>query len=211
VTAPLYATTEELKDRLGITDTSRDFALERCLDGACRWIERTLDRRFYTTGESEVRYYSAYNWYWQVQVDDLLSVDEVATDNNNDGVYETIWTLGTDFWLGPKNALARGEPYDTLNRTWPTGRVSFPGWVNSVRVTSTTFGYCALTNCPPGIRELALSIAETMAGPTMDFTMSGVQSYRIGTELSVTMATKNLPPLSLNTLDQFRKGGGYVY
>lgn len=207
----LYATTAELKDRLGIEDTARDFALERCLEASSRWIERTLGRRFYVNGvdDPETRYFTADRCYWQVKVDDLLSVTEVASDANNDGVYETIWTAGTDFWLGPRNAPLKGEPYTTINRTWPTGRFSFPAWEYGVRVTSEAFGYSATT--PAEIRELALMVAELQARPVLDMTMAGVQTYRLGTEMSVTMDVKKLPPMAETILDQYRIGGGYLY
>jgi len=220
MTAPLYVTLDELKDRLHVTDTSQDFALERALDSACRWIENALGRRFYTTGLSEVRYYTAYDCNWEVRVDDLLSVTELATDDADNNTYTTIWTLGTDFYLEPRNAVVKNQPYTLIRRYWPTGRFSLPVWNNAVRVTSTSFGYCTLDNCPPEIREASMLMAESMAQSVLlgSLSQSGVTSYKIGTELSVTMDasaaanTRVVAPPGVNALlDHFRRFGGYVY
>jgi Phage gp6-like head-tail connector protein len=220
MTAPLYVTLDELKDRLRVTDTSQDFALERALDSACRWIENTLGRRFYVPSTPEVRYYTAYDCDWQVRVDDVLSVTELATDNADNNTYATIWTLGQDYFLEPRNALVKQRPYTLLRRFWPTGRFNFPAWENAVRLTSSTFAYCQIEDCPPEIREASLLMAESMAQSVLlgSLSQSGVTSYRIGTELSVTMdatvaANTRVvaPPGVTSLLDHFRRDGGYVY
>jgi len=220
MTAPLYVTLDELKDRLHITDTSQDFALERALDSACRWIENALGRKFYTSGLSEVRYYTADTCDWQVKIDDLLGITELATDGADNNTYTTIWTLGQDYFLEPRNAVVKGQPFTSVRRFWPTGRFSFPVWDHAVRVTSSSYGYCVLENCPPEIREASLLMAESMAQSVLlgSLSQSGVTSYKIGTELSVTMDasaaanTRVVAPPGVNSLlDHFRRFGGYVY
>lgn len=210
MSANLYASVSELKDRLGITDTDRDFALDRALESASRWVDRTLGTRFYTPGTPEVRYYTITNCGWRIDIDDVLSVTEVATDANSDGTYETVWLAGTDYRLGPINAPLKSEPYRFIEKVWWTGRFSFPAYEYAVRVTSSTFGYCALTDCPPGIRELTMLVAEQHAHNVLDTTLPGAQTYKLGNELTVTMATRDLPPAAQSILRQFQPTGGFI-
>jgi gp6-like head-tail connector protein len=207
----MYVSVSELKDRLGITDTDRDFALDRAIEAASRWIDLKLGTRFYTTPAApEVRYYTLSDCGWEVAVDDLLGLTELATDANGDGVYETIWTLNTDYRLGPPNAQYKNQPYRKLEKVWWTGRFSFPSYDRAIRVTSEQFGFCAIADVPPGIRELALLVAEQNAFNVLDVTMPGAQTYKLGAELTVTMATRDLPKLAQDILQEFRPTGGFL-
>jgi hypothetical protein len=209
MSANLYATVSQLRDRLGITDVSQDLMLDQALQSASRWIDKTLGRRFFTTAADEVRYFTACDAYWYLETGDLLSVTTLATDANGDGVYETTWTVATDYWLGPRNAPLDGEPYICINRTSYSGRFSFPAYPDAVQVTG-KFGYCTLANVPPQIRELTLSLAETGAGSVGggDLAIPGVQSYKIGNELSVTMGGNNrVTDSTRSVLAQFSRGG----
>jgi hypothetical protein len=208
----LYAPVAELRERLGLTDSSQDFMLDRALQSASRWIDRTLGHRFFTTASDEVRYYTACEAYWYLETDDIISVTTLATDANGDGVYETTWTVTTDYWLGPRNAPLNNEPYTCINKTAWGGRYSFPAWQDAVQITG-KFGYCTLANVPPQIRDLCLSLAESGAGAISgsvggsDLAIPGVESYKIGNELSVTMGSnKNLATAVTGILDQFRRG-----
>lgn len=210
MSANLYASVAELKDRLGIVDSDRDFALDRCLESASRWIDRTLGTRFYHALTPEVRYYTMSSCAWRIDLDDLLSITELATDANSDGTYETVWTLNTDYRLGPVNAPLKGEPYRWIEKVWYTGRFSFPAYDRAVRVTSSTFGWCALANCPPGIRELALAVAEVDAHNVLDVTLPGAQTYKLGAELTVTMAGREIPKRALQLLRNYQHDGGFI-
>lgn len=63
--------------------------------------------------------------YGSVFVTDFWSLTNLAvkTDDNDDGTYETTWTITTDFTLAPWNALTDGEPYWEII---PTGQRSLP-------------------------------------------------------------------------------------
>jgi hypothetical protein len=208
MSANLYASVSELRDRLGLTDTDQDFMLDHALQSASRWIDKTLGRRFFTTAADEIRYFTACNAYWYLETGDLLSVTTLATDANGDGIFETTWTVTTDYWLGPRNAPLDSEPYTCINKNWTSGRYTFPAWQDAVQITG-KFGYCTLANVPPQIRELTLSLAETGTGSVGggDLAIPGVQSYKIGTELSVTMGSTKLADSNLSVLTQFRRGG----
>jgi hypothetical protein len=211
MSANLYASVAEFRDRMGITDTESDWQLDRALQTASRWIDQTLGRRFYTTESDEIRYYTASDCYWELRPeDDILSITTLATDANGDGVYETTWTTGTDYHLEPINAVANGEPYRRICRSWWQGRFSFPSYHNAVKVTG-KFGYCALVNVPPQITTLCMMVAEGEAGPGLsDLVIPGVQSYKIGNELTVTVAGKNLPRSAQSIIDHYRRGVGFI-
>jgi hypothetical protein len=236
-----YATDTELMDRLGmsINDARRAIVLE-VLEAASRWIDRQTGRRFYAV--SETRYFRAiwdraytYGPYdsfymgWgsvapdqRVFIDDVLSVSALTTDNDGDGVYETTWVAGTDYWLGPRNAPAEGRPYSELHRQPVTGRYDFPIYADGISVVG-SFGYCTLANRPSPIRELCLQVAMQMASPQMlassaagtsnALAIPGVQSYSIGQELQVTMlkpadalvTLADLPVGATNIINLYRK------
>ncbi len=205
----LYAPVAELRERLGLTDSSQDYMLDRALQSASRWIDRTLGRRFFTTSSDEIRYFTACEAYWYLELDDLLSVTTLETDANGDGVYETVWTVTTDYWLGPRNAPLDGLPYTCINKTAWGGRYSFPAWQDAIKITG-KFGYCTLANVPPQIRDLCLSLAESGAGAVGggDLVIPGVQSYKIGNELAVTMGdTTRVAAATTAILNQFGRGG----
>lgn len=214
MTSPnVYAYLAEFKDRLGIegSDQSKDYALDHVLQSASRWIDQTLGRRFYTTAVPEVRYYTAWQSYWYLAVDDILSVTELVTDSNGDGVYETTWLAGTDYRLGPRNAPADGKPYDCIEKIWWTGRYSLPSYPEAVRITG-QFGYCALADVPPLIRELTMMVAETDSGPVNDLIIPGVATYKLGQELTVSAGGKNISERAKQILDIYTntKQGAFV-
>jgi hypothetical protein len=215
MSANLYASVAEFKDRMSIDDTARDLAIDRVLQSASRWIDKATGRRFYTNDTPEVRYYSLESAYWNpsyrwpyadhIRTDDVQTLTELATDANGDGVYETVWTNPTDYHLEPLNALVNGEPYTAIVRTNYSGRFNFPSYAHSIRATG-TFGYCTLANVPAGVREATLMVAETMARPIMDLNVPGVQSYKVGSELTVlSMEARMWPPVMRQMLDHYMK------
>lgn len=220
-----YATVAELKDRLSFTDTERDFALAQCIEGASRWIEKETGRRFYAVAET--RYYTApqYTSYaipsdsserpgggaQGIAIDDLIvpTVDDelvyptLATDEDGDRVFETTWTYGTDFWLEPFNAAVDGKPYRQIVRNGTSGRFFFPQYRGAISVTG-SFGYASTT--PGAIRELCLEVAELLARPVLDMTIPGTNTYKLGDELTVTMASQLLTDWAQRVLIDYRDG-----
>ena len=199
-----YATHTELMNRLGIEENDpREGIFIDVLEAASRWIDKVTERRFFAV--SETRYYTLCYPYTNggiyIDIDDVLSVTTLQTDNNGDQVFETTWTSGTDYWLSPRNALVNNQPYTRINRNSLTGRFYFPGYEYGIAVTG-SFGYSTLANRPSNIRELCLMVASRMVGPQLvgvpslsgstgssALVVPGVQEYRIGTELQVKMAT----------------------
>lgn len=110
-----YATLDELKAALRITDYIDDAALERSVEGASRRIDGVCDRRFYLDTTATARIYRATS-PWRVDVDDIGTTTGlvVKTDSDGSGAYGTTWAA-TDYELGPLNALAQGRPVYQVN------------------------------------------------------------------------------------------------
>jgi hypothetical protein len=76
-------------------------------------VDSICGRTFGQDSEDTTRYFAPED-LTLLRVDDLVSLTSVAIDRDNDGVYEETWTLGTDFRIGPPNAVAKNEPYTWL-------------------------------------------------------------------------------------------------
>jgi hypothetical protein len=147
MTAPWYASVEQLKARLGdMPDGYDDGVLHQALDAASRAIDNLTRRRFYA--ETATRYLTAMG-YETVLVPDLLDLTSVATDDDTDGTYETTWDADV-FDLQPDQ-----PPYQQLVIVpWHTSWFSLRR--RSIAVTG-SWGYSADTPAP--ITEACLLMA----------------------------------------------------
>jgi hypothetical protein len=112
-----YATLAELKAFVGIPsgDTADDTILTLALDSASGQIDAFCDRTFTADSVATTRDYVV-RTTGQLDVEPISSLTGlvVQTDDNNDGTFETTWTIGTDFRLEPINAAAYSEPWTRL-------------------------------------------------------------------------------------------------
>lgn len=112
-----YATLADLKGFVGIPvgDTVDDTTLTLALDAASQQVDAYCDRTFSADSSPTTRYYSPTD-YGRLDVDPISSTTGllVRTDDNDDGTYETTWTIDTDFRLEPVNAAAGGDPWTRL-------------------------------------------------------------------------------------------------
>jgi len=109
-----YTTLAEVKAALRITDTIDDSLLEMAIESASRLLDSYTARSFYSSGTATARYFAADNDF-VCQIDDAVSITEVATDFSADGSYDTIWA-STDYELLPLNGRLDGlaVPYNGL-------------------------------------------------------------------------------------------------
>ena len=124
-----YATLNELKGYLSISDSTDDTLLEDLIEAASRSIDRIANRRFYLDSSASARLYRAYSDIF-VYVDDIGTTSGlvVAIDENGNGTYTKTLTLNTDFILDPLTASSLNRPYTQLTmvsntQMWPI----FPG------------------------------------------------------------------------------------
>jgi hypothetical protein len=98
--------------------------IELAIATASRMIDDYCGRFFYQDGTALVpatRYYTPQDFY-TVAVDDFVSLSEIATDDNFDQLYQTIWTA-SDSMFEPVNNPSRGWP---RNRILAVGSYVFP-------------------------------------------------------------------------------------
>jgi hypothetical protein len=130
-----YCTLSDLKTSLAIEDITDDTALEAAILTSSRMIDDYTGRFFYrdgTTAAPVVRYYTAQDWY-TCNVDDFVSLTQIATDDNFDQLYTTIWQ-SDDYMVEPVNNPRRGWP---LSRLLAIDSYIFPyNLPQSVKVTA---------------------------------------------------------------------------
>lgn len=118
-----YASLNEVKAALRITDSIDDTLLEMATESASRLIDGYAARIFYNAGTA-TRYYVAQDDF-VVEVDDLANgTVTITTAQDADGVFDTTW--GTDdYQLEPLNGVLDGIawPYTTIRAIgdylWP--------------------------------------------------------------------------------------------
>lgn len=150
-----YATLAELKDWVGITpaDLADDSKLTLALDAASALIDAHTGQYFTPDSAVAIRDYVATDRK-TLEVAPISSATGliVATDDNDDGVYETIWAA-TDHRLAPPNAPASARPWTRLIAVGPR---NFPVGVGrrwpGVRVTARG-GWPAV---PPAVKQATL-------------------------------------------------------
>ena len=118
-----YASLNEVKAALRITDTVDDTLLEMATESASRLIDGYASRIFYNAGTA-TRYYVAQDDF-VVETDDLLNSSvTIVTAMDADGVFDTTWQT-SDYQLEPLNGVLDGIawPYTTIRAVgdylWP--------------------------------------------------------------------------------------------
>jgi hypothetical protein len=159
MSSQVYATLEELQQHIdassGAAWEAADLAnMQTALEAASRWIDAYCGTRFYTTAET--RRYTA-DWYDLVYIHDVTAVSEVATDENDDGICETVWSA-SDYVLEPYNATLDERPFRQI-RISRGGRYSFPRPREAVQVTG-SFGSSAAA--PANVRQACLLVAHRL-------------------------------------------------
>jgi hypothetical protein len=137
-----YTTLNDVKSALNIEDSMENASIEMAIATASRQIDDYCGRFFYTDGTVEspaTRYYSPQNFY-VLPTDDFVSISEIATDDNFDLTYSTVWTA-SDRMVEPVNNPSRGWP---LTRILAVGSYVFPAYLpQSVRVKG-IFGWSSV-------------------------------------------------------------------
>mgnify|MGYP007100049100 CR=1 FL=1 len=129
-----YTTLAELKAALGIDDNVDDTALEAAITAASRMVDDYTERFFYKDGTVQspvARYYTPKDLYL-LQIDDIVSISEIALDSAFDQTYGTVFAT-SDYLVEPVNNPRKGWPY---TRILATGSYIFTYPLpQSVRVT----------------------------------------------------------------------------
>jgi hypothetical protein len=128
-----YATLAEIKAALAIEDSNDDLALEAAITAASRMIDDYTGRFFYkdgTVGSPVYRYFSTPDFY-NCQIDDIVTISEIAIDTNFDQTYGVVFAT-SDYLVEPVNAPRKGWPF---TRLLASGAFVFPAYIpQGVRV-----------------------------------------------------------------------------
>jgi len=103
-----YTTLPEFKNwRSGPFDVNDDVRIEDSINAASRGIDHHCKRHFWQTAAGTTRVFDACDW-WELYIDDVVTVTAVKTDENADGTFETTWAA-SDYQLLPLNPAAAPE------------------------------------------------------------------------------------------------------
>jgi hypothetical protein len=113
-----YASLQETKSALRITDSVDDSLLEMAIESASRLIDGYAGRQFFSSGTA-TRYYTADDDF-VCEIDDISSSNiTLITAMDADAVFDTTWAT-TDYQLEPLNAVLDGQ-------AWPYTRIRAVG------------------------------------------------------------------------------------
>ena len=113
-----YASLNETKSALRITDSVDDSLLEMAIESASRLIDGYAGRQFFSSGTA-TRYFTADDDF-VCEIDDISSSNiTLVTAMDADAVFDTTWDT-TDYQLEPLNAVLDGQ-------AWPYTRIRAVG------------------------------------------------------------------------------------
>ena len=139
-----YATLNQVKAALRISDATDDALIEMATESASRLIDAYCGRNFLNAGTA-TRYYNSHDPY-VVQIDDARSITAVETSTSEDGVYDISWNVTAhtgDVQAEPINDYVGGIvwPYTRLRAI---GDYLFPiDAENTVKVTA-VYGWASV-------------------------------------------------------------------
>lgn len=177
VTNTPYCTAEQLRTYIGKTTASDAVLVDQAVAAATAAIDDYCGRTFSNDDTASARVYQPGS-VWEIQIDDFHTTDgfTVATDSNDDGVFETVWTAA-DYEVSPFNGVVSGVsgfPYWVIRST---GTRWFPTCTRrrgTVQVTA-KWGWTAV---PDGVFHAALILSqEFMRLRDAPFGVAGVDAF----------------------------------
>ncbi len=119
-----YCTLAEVKEqeRLNISVTTFDTAIEKAIEAVSRAIDDECSRFFWKETNDSTAYFTAKREK-SILIGDYVSITTLSTDSNGDRSYQD-WTVDTDYDLWPYNAALDNRPYMGIEIT-PNGSKRF--------------------------------------------------------------------------------------
>ena len=143
-----YATVDDLRASLRLTDTVDDIPLALALDSAEQVVDAYCGRSF--TAGSAVRVYAPESAV-VVRTDDIATVSLVETASSTDGVFDLQWSP-SDWQAEPLNGRTGGL-------TTPVTRLRAVGskrFTESRRATVRVTGLYGWADVPPAVRQATI-------------------------------------------------------
>ena len=151
-----YATRDELKAWKTVSATTDDAIIDLAVTSASRGIDYLSDRAFFQAAGARV--FDTCNQR-TVEIDDAVQVTAVATDDNRDGVYETVWSASDYQPIAPRSRGIEPWPYTkirAINRQFPY--VEPDSRIHLIQVTA-IWGWATV---PAGIKQACLILASKL-------------------------------------------------
>lgn len=124
--APDYCTLAELKDNIGIEDNIDDARVALWITTVSRNVDDFCSRQFGQTALEDRYYptfYDRHQCAWFAELDDIQDVTGLAFTNEDATAVDS-----GDYVLLPRNAAAKGRPYERVKLTsWSGGELTGNG------------------------------------------------------------------------------------
>jgi hypothetical protein len=125
--APDYVTRQELKDYLRIGDNADDAFIDAWITTVSRNVDDHCGRQFGQT-VAESRYYTPF-WdrqeqAWFAEIDDVQDTTGLTVTDENGATVPALTSTVAGYQLLPRNAPAKGRPYERLKLTVSTGEIT---------------------------------------------------------------------------------------
>jgi hypothetical protein len=175
-----YVTLADQKHYMGIdpTNTAEDIKLTNALSATTAGINGICGRQFNRAGSVSDRVYIP-RTTTKVDVDDFHTTVGlvVATDEDGDGVYETVWS-SSDYQLEPLNGIVEGEPGWPFYRIRAVGTRRFPCMSDRATVkVSSDWGWAAV---PEPVKTACRIVSEeTWKLKDAPFGVAGVADFGV--------------------------------
>lgn len=194
----LYATRDDLKARVGLSDTDDDSILDLVLASVSREIDSWCGRQFFASVGT--RYFTPAHCD-HIMVDDLLSVTTIKTDEDGDRTYPTTWAT-TDYDLQPRNAaqMSPAQPYWYISAA-PLGRYGWPQAASGVQIVG-RWGYYDV------LQTSTATLAEDLDTTEPAVDVSSGAAFRIGQVIEIDSERMEISAISTNTLTVSRAVNG---
>jgi hypothetical protein len=152
-----YATLNEVKAALRISDAIDDTILELSIEAASREIDGYCERRFYqTTGTAVYIPQDSFT----CEIDDLVTLTSLKSSPDGTG-YTQTWTA-SDYQFEPLNNLSGGIP-SPYTRIRAVGDYTFPVWepnnVNAYEATVQVVGTFGWASVPAAIKQATILLS----------------------------------------------------
>ena len=191
-----YADLATLKTRLGAgSSVAHDQQLQEALVAVSKEITQYCGRSFNRVDTASARlFYPDGDFY--TCVDDFWTTTSlaIATDNGNDGTYETTWA-STDYQLEPLNQVVDGEPNWPYYRIRAVGNNWFPCVTSIMRAPLQVTAKWGWITIPEPVRDACLILAEeSFKLPDSPFGVGGYGPYGIVRVRENPVAARKLNP-----------------
>jgi hypothetical protein len=125
-----YATLQQIKSAVRITDAVDDALLEMAVEAASRMIDAECDRSFYNSGTATRDFIP--NDSYVVDTDDLTQIVSVKIDDAGEGTFPITLQM-TDYQAEPVNQRVSGNPFP-ITRLRMIGDYLLPIWYGQATV-----------------------------------------------------------------------------